>query len=85
MFVEFFNHCFRIRDTATNQKPIALNERPCKLPGIPWGKCSAFWKAICDKDSATLNYRNPVYFECHENITPRMRAIILNWLIKVIF
>lgn len=68
---------------AFNKKPISLNERPCTLPGIPWGKCSAFWKIICDKDSATLTYRNPDYLECHENLEPRMRAIILDWLIQV--
>lgn len=81
----FFNHYLRFRDMAINQKPIALNERPCPLPEIPWGKRKAFWQMICDRDSATLTYRNPDYHECHEHITPRMRAILLDWLIEVIF
>lgn len=70
---------------AINHKPIALNERPCPLPEIPWGKRAAFWQMICNRDSATLTYRNPDYQDCHEHITPRMRAILLDWLIEVLF
>lgn len=68
---------------AINQKPIALNSRPCPLPEISWGKRAAFWQMICNRDSATLTYRNPDYQEYHEHITPRMRAILLDWLIEV--
>lgn len=67
------------------QKPVALNARPCPLPEISWGKRTAFWQMICDRDSATLTYRNPDYQECHEHITSRMRAILLDWLIEVLF
>ena len=56
------------------------------LPEIPWGKRAAFWKMIlCNRDSATLTYRNPKYHDCHEHLTPRMRAILLDWLIAVLF
>lgn len=70
---------------AINQKPIALNSRPCPLPEISWGNRTTFWQMICNRDSATLTYRNPDYQECHEHITSRMRAILLDWLIEVLF
>lgn len=70
---------------AINQKPIALNSRPCPLPEISWGNRTTFWQMICNRDSATLTYRNPDYQEYHEHITSRMRAILLDWLIEVLF
>lgn len=54
------------------------------MPELPWGKRAAFWQMICNRDSATLTYRNPDYQEYHEHITPRMRAILLDWLIEVL-
>ncbi|XP_015371409.1 PREDICTED: G1/S-specific cyclin-E [Diuraphis noxia] len=73
----------KFRDMAINQRPVALNDRPCPLPEIPWGKRADFWQMICNRDSATLTYRNPDYQDSHEHITPRMRAILLDWLIEV--
>ncbi|XP_050540257.1 G1/S-specific cyclin-E1 [Daktulosphaira vitifoliae] len=73
----------RFRDMAINHKPIPLNERPCPLPEIPWGKRAAYWQMLCDRDAATLTYRNPDFPEYQEFIMPRMRAILLDWLIEV--
>lgn len=83
VIIILFYHFYRYRDIAFNQKPIALNNRPCPLPELPWGKRTEFWKMVCTSDSNTLTYRNPDYQDYHEHITPRMRAILLDWLIEV--
>lgn len=66
-----------------NHMPIPLNDRLCTIPELPWGNRTTFWKNICDKDSVTLTYRNPDYNDYNEELRPRMRAILLDWLYGV--
>ncbi|XP_050432939.1 G1/S-specific cyclin-E1 [Adelges cooleyi] len=73
----------KFRDLAINHKPVALNDRPCPLPEIPWGKRASYWQMLCDRDAATLTYRNVDFPEYQNFIMPRMRAILLDWLIEV--
>lgn len=53
------------------------------LPAFNWANGSKVWSIMCYKDQKTLKDRDPELFTRHRTLQPRMRAILLDWLIEV--
>lgn len=57
--------------------------RLCPLPALAWAEAKDVWKLMCRKDEKALLDRNPEMLTYHPGLQPRMRAILLDWLIEV--
>lgn len=57
--------------------------RPCPLPPLAWAKSTDVWRLMCRKDEKASLEREPNMFDQHPGLQPRMRAILLDWLIEV--
>ncbi|CAO1351384.1 unnamed protein product [Diamesa hyperborea] len=57
--------------------------RLCPLPMLPWANREAVWSNMCRKDERASLDRDINMFENHPGLQPRMRAILLDWLIEV--
>lgn len=53
------------------------------LPTFPWADGTQVWSMLCLGDQKALTQRDPQMFERHPTLEPRMRAILLDWLIEV--
>lgn len=70
--------CF-LTPSASNSTP----DRPTPLPCIPWADNYQIWSFMCLSDQKSLIQRDPEMFQRHPTLQPRMRAILLDWLIEV--
>lgn len=50
---------------------------------MAWAQASDVWRLMCRKDEKALLERDPAMLKNHPGIQPRMRAILLDWLIEV--
>lgn len=57
--------------------------RTCPLPALTWAKSTEVWRLMCRKDAKASLEREPNMFDQHPGLQPRMRAILLDWLIEV--
>ncbi|KAL9875361.1 cyclin E isoform 1-T3 [Glossina fuscipes fuscipes] len=57
--------------------------RQCPLPALSWANAQDVWRRMCRKDEQASCLRDPVMLENHPGLQPRMRAILLDWLIEV--
>lgn len=57
--------------------------RHCPIPKLAWADPVNVWKQMCRKDDRSLLDRNPGMLARHPGLVPRMRAILLDWLIEV--
>lgn len=57
--------------------------RLCPLPALAWAESKDVWKLMCRKDEIASLERNPDMLAYHPGLQPRMRAILLDWLIEV--
>ncbi|KAJ6649296.1 G1/S-specific cyclin-E [Pseudolycoriella hygida] len=57
--------------------------RLCPLPALAWGESKDVWKIMCTKDEKASLERDPEMFAHHSALDPRMRAILLDWLVEV--
>ncbi|XP_053694590.1 G1/S-specific cyclin-E [Sabethes cyaneus] len=57
--------------------------RSCPLPEFSWAKNRAVWEIMCRKDEKASLEREPNMFDQHPGLQPRMRTILLDWLIEV--
>lgn len=57
--------------------------RVCPLPLLSWADANEVWSFMCDKDKTTMVERSPKMLHKHQEIKPRMRAILLDWLMEV--
>lgn len=57
--------------------------RTCPLPQLSWAEPGDVWKLMCRKDEKASLEREPNMFDQHPGLQPRMRAILLDWLIEV--
>lgn len=57
--------------------------RLCPLPALAWAESKDVWKLMCRKDEKASLERNPDMLAYHPGLQPRMRAILLDWLIEV--
>jgi len=58
-----------------------LSSRLSPLPNFNWADPEEVWTSLCRKDK--LYTRNHDYMMSHPSLQPRMRAILLDWLIEV--
>ncbi|XP_075151410.1 cyclin E [Haematobia irritans] len=57
--------------------------RQCPLPALSWANAQDVWQLMCKKDEQASCLRNPSMLDHHPGLQPRMRAILLDWLIEV--
>nr|XP_023026987.1 G1/S-specific cyclin-E [Leptinotarsa decemlineata] len=57
--------------------------RRAPLPLMDWADSKDVWLFMVYKEEASLNLRNPSLFEDFTNFMPRMRAILLDWIMEV--
>ncbi|XP_017467829.1 PREDICTED: G1/S-specific cyclin-E-like isoform X2 [Rhagoletis zephyria] len=57
--------------------------RQCPLPALSWANADDVWQLMCKKDQQAAYLRSGSMLECHPSLQPRMRAILLDWLIEV--
>lgn len=64
--------------------PIEPSEpRSCPLPALSWANAADVWNFMCKKDEAASYLRDSTMLDHHPGLQPRMRAILLDWLIEV--
>lgn len=63
--------------------PIDNDTRLCPLPALSWANASDVWSLMCKKDEQASCFRDAGMLENHPGLHPRMRAILLDWLIEV--
>lgn len=63
--------------------PSSSSSKSTPLPSFPWADGSKVWSVLCLGDQKTLTQRDPLMFQRHPSLQPRMRAILLDWLIEV--
>ena len=68
---------FRFQNLFTT--PVALRNSP--LPSLKWADSREVWELMLKKEE--LYTRNVDVLERHPALQPRMRAILLDWLIEV--
>lgn len=59
--------------------PVTKSSTP--LPELDWADAKEVWSVMLRKDRQCT--RNPLYIRRHSHLQPRMRAILLDWLIEV--
>lgn len=57
--------------------------RVCPLPNLTWADRECVWTSMVRKDEKASLYRDVNMFDNHPGLQPRMRAILLDWLIEV--
>jgi G1/S-specific cyclin-E1 len=58
-------------------------QRLCPLPILPWANRESVWTNMIRKDEKGSLARDVNMFDKHPTLQPRMRAILLDWLIEV--
>uniref|UniRef100_A0ABD2WWJ4 Cyclin N-terminal domain-containing protein n=1 Tax=Trichogramma kaykai TaxID=54128 RepID=A0ABD2WWJ4_9HYME len=53
------------------------------LPSLPWADGSDVWSIMCVNDQKSTAQRDPNLMERHPTLQPRMRSILLDWVIEV--
>ncbi|XP_060522835.1 G1/S-specific cyclin-E2 [Cylas formicarius] len=73
------------RKSSTRQSDFASPQktRRAPLPLMNWADSKEVWMYMVYKEEASLNLRNPRLFEDFTNFMPRMRAILLDWVMEV--
>lgn len=59
------------------------NGKGSPLPSLPWADGTQVWSLMCLGDQKSVTQRDPQMFQRHPTLQPRMRAILLDWLIEV--
>ncbi|XP_017067114.2 G1/S-specific cyclin-E isoform X2 [Drosophila eugracilis] len=57
--------------------------RQCPLPALAWANAGDVWRLMCHRDEQDSRLRSISMLEQHPGLQPRMRAILLDWLIEV--
>lgn len=57
--------------------------RRCPLPVLSWADAKEVWRFMCKKDEKAALDRDSKMLDNHPGLQPRMRAILLDWLIEV--
>lgn len=57
--------------------------RVCPLPNLTWADREKVWTSMVRKDEQASTERDVNMFDSHPGLQPRMRAILLDWLIEV--
>ncbi|XP_017097006.2 G1/S-specific cyclin-E isoform X1 [Drosophila bipectinata] len=59
------------------------SQRQCPLPALAWANAGDVWRLMCQRDEQDSRLRSTAMLEQHPGLQPRMRAILLDWLIEV--
>jgi hypothetical protein len=75
------NYCveFRFRDLSCC--PL---QRASPLPRLKWAEPDLLWKSLLKQDLASKSLRGEEMFARNPQVQPRMRSILLDWLIEVL-
>ncbi|TMW39589.1 hypothetical protein DOY81_015331, partial [Sarcophaga bullata] len=57
--------------------------RQCPLPALSWANAHDVWQLMCKKDEQAACLRDCNMLDHHPGLQPRMRAILLDWLIEL--
>ncbi|XP_055849912.1 G1/S-specific cyclin-E [Episyrphus balteatus] len=79
--VKSFDDYVTLYDCMTPVEP--SEPRSCPLPALSWANASDVWNFMCKKDEAASYLRDSTMLDNHPGLQPRMRAILLDWLIEV--
>ncbi|EDV99050.1 GH13253 [Drosophila grimshawi] len=75
------------KDALSNYKcmspAVEFTQRQCPLPALSWANAADVWKLMCKRDEEDSHLRSSSMLEQHPGLQPRMRAILLDWLIEV--
>ncbi|XP_017050640.1 G1/S-specific cyclin-E isoform X2 [Drosophila ficusphila] len=55
----------------------------CPLPALSWANAADVWRLMCQRDEQDSRLRSISMLDQHPGLQPRMRAILLDWLIEV--
>lgn len=67
------------RNSCTSPPPV----RHTPIPILAWADCDEVWQNMIYKEEATLKCRDPSVFGNRTSYLPRMRAILLDWIMEV--
>lgn len=62
---------------------LSAEQRVCTLPKINFAESDEVWRLMCRQDEKNSLDRDPKMLQLHKGLQPRMRAILLDWLIEV--
>lgn len=80
----FFHHRTKVdEDSVPCYVTPTTEQRLCPLPVLPWANREAVWNNMIRKDEKASLDRDANMFDSHPGLQPRMRAILLDWLIEV--
>ncbi|KAK9501930.1 hypothetical protein O3M35_012562 [Rhynocoris fuscipes] len=63
--------------------PRRFGRTACPLPELEWSDENVLWKFLNSKDAHSSESRDANYFLYHSSIQPRMRSVLLEWLLEV--
>lgn len=69
--------------TNTPSSAAKKQEKKQPLPQLRWANSEELWALMIAKDEESVTTRNPDLFEQHPSLQPRMRAVLLDWIIEV--
>lgn len=75
------SYYFRFREMVCPLTP--FSDRLSPLPTLKWANAQEVWEIMCHKDEISSQERDENLFSKHPGLQPRMRAILLDWLIEV--
>lgn len=55
------------------------------LPNFDWANSGEVWKAMLSKEFVPSLRRDPKMFSRHPGLDERMRSILLDWMIEVVY
>ncbi|KAJ1523943.1 hypothetical protein ONE63_010492 [Megalurothrips usitatus] len=73
----------RFRGSLCQTQSTSLSLPSCPLPNLDWADEKCVWKRMCAQDVASTERRNSDMFAQHPLLQPRMRSVLLDWLIEV--
>lgn len=77
------NRTSKRKNSRMNDFDSPQKTRRAPLPLLNWADSNEVWLYMVYKEEASLNLRNPRLFEENSNFMPRMRAILLDWVMEV--
>jgi Cyclin, N-terminal domain len=57
--------------------------RPSPIPALAWADSSLLWQSMMAPDIKSKDSRSSKMFETNPEVQPKMRSILLDWLIEV--
>lgn len=70
-------------NSCANCSLVTPNSRLCPLPVLSWADAKDVWRFMCKRDEKATLERDSKMLGNHPGLQPRMRAILLDWLIEV--